>query len=117
MRSWLAEDPGRSYQEEEDSILRAAGFDPTEEGWWAKGNVLFNREAALQVAQRELHKLGGRHICKRILGPRRWERACTVRRIFGKYSRLRFATLRRASPGGPERPVRGRGVRVREDTV
>jgi len=59
MRSWLAEDPGRSYQEEEDSILRAAGFDPTEEGWWAKGNVLFNREAALQVAQRELHKLGG----------------------------------------------------------
>jgi hypothetical protein len=38
MRSWLAEDPDRSYQEE-DSILRAAGFDPTEEGWWAKGNV------------------------------------------------------------------------------
>ena len=62
MRRESGEDPGRSYQEEEekekDSILRAAGFDPTEEGWWAKGNVLFNREAALQVAQRELHKRG-----------------------------------------------------------
>ena len=62
MRRESGEDPGRSYQEEEekekDSILRAAGFDPTEEGWWAKGNVLFNREAALQVVQRELCKLG-----------------------------------------------------------
>jgi len=58
MRRESGEDLDRSYQEEEDSILCAAGFEPTDEGWWAKGNVLFNREAALQVAQRELHKRG-----------------------------------------------------------
>ena len=53
------EDLDRSCQEEEeDSILRAAGFEPTEEGWWSKGDVLFNREAALEVAQRELQKQG-----------------------------------------------------------
>ena len=52
------EDLDRSCQEEEDSILSAAGFAPTEVGWWVKGNVLFNRETALQVAQQELHERG-----------------------------------------------------------
>ena len=52
------EDLYRSCQEEEDSILSAAGFEPTVEGWWARGSVLLNREAALQVAQQELHKRG-----------------------------------------------------------
>ena len=59
MRRVPREDHDRSCQEEEeDSILSAAGFEPTEVGWWAKGNVLFNREVALQVAQHELHERG-----------------------------------------------------------
>jgi len=59
LRRALRENLDRSCQEEkEDSILSAAGFEPTEVGWWAKGNVLFNREVALQVAQHELHERG-----------------------------------------------------------
>ncbi len=58
MRRRPNDDLDRSHQEEEDSILSAAGFEPAEEGWWVKGSVLFNRETALQVVQQELHKRG-----------------------------------------------------------
>lgn len=49
-------DIDRSWQEKKDSILRAAGFEATEDGWLIKDNVLFSRGAALQKAQQELHE-------------------------------------------------------------
>ena len=58
-RRVLREDLDSSCQQEkEDSMLSAAGFEPTVEGWWARGSVLFNKETALQLVQQELHKSG-----------------------------------------------------------
>ena len=59
LRRARRKDLDRSCQEEkEDSILSAAGFRPMEEGWWARGSVLFNKETALRLVQQELHKSG-----------------------------------------------------------
>jgi hypothetical protein len=48
----------RMLQQKEDSILRAAGFEPTDGGIWQKNGVLFGREAALQCARHELRDSG-----------------------------------------------------------
>ena len=44
----------KAWQQKEDSILGAAGFEPEDGGLWQKNGVLFGREAALQYARREL---------------------------------------------------------------
>lgn len=44
----------RHYQEQENSILADAGFEPTEGGLWSKSSVLFGRQAALQTVTKEL---------------------------------------------------------------
>jgi hypothetical protein len=49
--------PWREHQE--DRILRAAGFEPEEDDLWRRrSRLLFGREAALQVAFRELRERG-----------------------------------------------------------
>ena len=50
---------GHPWREHQDRILIAAGFEP-EEGdlWRRRSGLLFGREAALQVAFRELHERG-----------------------------------------------------------
>ena len=47
------------WREHQDRILMAAGFEPEEEGdLWRRSGLLHGREAALQVAFRELRERG-----------------------------------------------------------
>ena len=54
----MQEAPSRIWQQKEDSILGAAGFEPGDGGIWQKNGVLFGREAALQYAWCELRDSG-----------------------------------------------------------
>lgn len=54
----MAADSARSWEERDNFILRAAGFEPTEGVLWMRGGMFFGKEAALQRARRELRERG-----------------------------------------------------------